>query len=524
VRSAQRFVLGYLGSITAAGFKHSGASGLVGHGFEAYGKEQMESALSEWYMDESNGCKNTATALASLEKAYTITPNARTSLALARLMVQLRRHEEAKELFMETFRHDPLSRDNWYHVGEFLLRHGQPEEIKDFYGKIRSIKPNDGLPDFIFESFDLFDHLVQDIGDGIIRNSTNGLSKRKLILGLVFFGRKHSDLFLDYCLPALLSEANLPAVGHDHDTHLVVITAEEDAAYLKSHWSYSAAREIVQVHLHYLPETMLRYAQRYWARYPFIGHIPITMLTNLSTRAAIECGRQLSGDVVSVCPDNIVTNCFLQTLSDLMRGDVSAVCGPGFRVYEQPVLDIIDSDHRNHDGTISISPREMSKLLMKHIPDPFFVDSRQFSLFPIYLCWRADDQGFLAHVNHYVPWLIRGEYLSGPLSPNLDPIDGFFVERNLLNKEKILLVDSPDICAFDVGLNPLVKEPLSDRERRLDVMEVADWIRPWLTPMHERYFRNGIKYRFGDNTDEWEQMEELARNTVDHIISISKAT
>jgi hypothetical protein len=56
-----------------------------------------------------------------------------------------------------------------------------------------------------------------------------------LSIGVVFWGSTFCNYFLDYCLPSLLAEGNIPAIENKTDSLFLVCTTDEDWKNLKEH-------------------------------------------------------------------------------------------------------------------------------------------------------------------------------------------------------------------------------------------------------------------------------------------------
>ena len=126
----------------------------------------------------------------------------------------------------------------------------------------------------------------------------------------------------------------------------------------------------------------------------------------------------------------------------------------------------------------------------------------------------------IAHVNHYHPWVIQGRALKGPVQLSLDPIDGHFLNRCLADPDRIAFAPNA-MMALDLGDNPLC---LPTRNNHFHPLKVAQWLRPFLTRIHEKYFCHTLSYKLHEGMDspEWIDAQHRATSTVKEIVTIAK--
>jgi hypothetical protein len=150
------------------------------------------------------------------------------------------------------------------------------------------------------------------------------------------------------------------------------------------------------------------------------------------------------------------------------------------------------------------------------------VHAEKFSAYPIYLCWRVAGEGVIAHVNHYHPWIVRGHGLKGPVQLSLDPIDGLFLYRCISDQRAVAFAPNA-MMSFDLGDNPLC---LPTDNNRFNPKQVAQWVRPFLTPVHEQYFKKPLYYMMdeGAPSANWKKTALQAETVVEEIIQDAKPT
>jgi hypothetical protein len=251
--------------------------------------------------------------------------------------------------------------------------------------------------------------------------------------------------------------------------------------------------------------------------YMIAAHTKFSLMS-CSHYLALETGRRLDADVMTIGADNVVNDGFLANAAKILEGDVSVIAVPGFRLYRDRVLAEIDARFRRQDGVVEVPMGQFAKLLCDHMPESCFVDSEQFTRFPLFLCWRVGSEGMLVFANHYMPYIIRARFLKGPLTPSIDPVDGRFLLRELPSLDKLHLVRDAEIAVFDAGDNPLVDPPPKERSV-LEVRDVGLWLWCYWDALRERYFRAGMRIATKPPSAAWDEAERAARAVVSEIIA-----
>ncbi len=436
---------------------------------------------------------------------------------LAKHCYYIRRYDYALTFYNQAF--DQGLRDSvfLYQAGECFLRHGSSEQYSAFFSKLHEVDPSDQYPGFMLKTIRFYSATVNELISGI-RNS-QASRKPKLIINIALFGSKYLDLFLNYLLSILIAKNNLPYAASKYNIHFVVATTREDFGCLSNNALFHGLQTHAQVHFVEFPEELLGYAIAYGKARGGQWTIPITFLTNAEQYAAIECARCLDAYTLNLWPDHIVSDSFLFDLLNV-EDQYRVVSGMGFRLdYDQDLLGDVNQ-YRDASGTINISYDKLYGLLYRYLPHANYVDADYYSTFPIYLCWKIAGEGVVVHANHYTPWLIKNNCLKGKIYPSLDPIDGFFLDRNMVDKNDLGIAPER-VVVFDLSKNPLIS-PLDGSP--FNTEKVAAWLRPWLTDVHQKYFERSMKYPIvsDHNFVEWGKNIRKARSVVDRIIIQAK--
>ena len=488
--------------------------------YQTGGQAAMESALAAWYLNQASAASSQRSLDDAIRKAHSLDPE-NTFYWLAARHHGSNDFDEATQYYLKAFAANPSRRSCWPMIGEYLLRYGRSETVVDFYSRVLSMDGGNDFARFVLQCHNYFESLQQEIGTRIHLADHQRSGSKKLLAQVVFWGARYTDIFLNYLLPALFAPGNLPAVCQDYQIHFIICTDAQGADRLQWDVGFAKLKNYLVPHVITYSPVLFDYAADFSRKHGGKWTIPVTLLTNAAHYAVLECGRRLERPVLNFSPDHILSERFLTEMAAALSDKVQVLAGPGFRLYYAPhLLEEINARYRKPSGTLDISPPEMVRLLINHLPEPNFVHAEQFSAYPIYLCWQVKGEGIIAHVNHYHPWVVRGDGLAGPVQLSLDPIDGNFLNRCLANQQAIAFAPQA-MLSFDLGTNPLC---LPADNNRFSVRKVAQWVRPFLSPVHEHYFQNSLFYRSGspEPSQDWRRTADQARTVVKEIIAHAK--
>ncbi len=488
--------------------------------FQAHGQAAVETALAGWYLNKALSGADQADSQAIIAKALALNCE-ETNYRLAEFNKWKKNFHEAAQYYKTAFVVNPSNLQRRSDIGEFLLRYATQKDIFDFFSHIHKIDQTDTLAHYIVRFFEYFvwlqKEIVENVGPAI--NSSNG--NRTLIMQLVFWGPRYTHILLDYFLPALCASGNLPAIFKKYKIHFIFCTDQNGEEALKSHPSLNRIRPFVTPYTIVFPKPFMDFIAHYHELFGPGWNIPAGLMTQSGYYSVLELGRRTGSHVLNFSPDHIIPNRFMVELDCLLEQEPPAVTGPGYRLYyNKPILNEIESNYRNTEGAIDISESSMIQLLIRHLPVQNYVDSDQYSNFPIYLCWRVPGEGIIAHVNHFHPWVVKGDCLNSPMELTVDPIDGYFLSRKLDHKESIVFAPT-GMITFDLGDNPLL---LPVTRNPFSPSKVGQWLSPYLTPLHERYFLRPNYYRSipGNPSSEFRQTAAQALATVKEIIEYAR--
>lgn len=457
-----------------------------------------------------------ASAIGLMQTALALDDAPQIAVKLSELQRFANRADDAIATLRIAFHRDPNDRWIWYEALTYLLRFGATSDVLDLCRSILARDPEYPLAFFFDKIFAAYPNYVESLAQSI--GNARDHAKRAHIVGVAVWGERYIKLFRDYTLASLLAEGNLPAIAERRDIHIAIFTAEQDARALLESPLYQTASRYCRFHfVHYDPALV---AVSRVSDFPTACHAQFGLMST-AHYAMMECARRLEMDATVIGADNIVNKDFLSHLADASDRGASAVGCPGFRLPAAESLAAAEEFRAPDDRIISISGSDFATLLDKYLPKAVFVSADDFARFPLFLCWRVEGEGVLVHGNHYHPVMISGRHLKEIKAPSIDPIDGRFFVRYLLDLDKIYLSSQSEICLFDAAEVPLVAPPSLMKTNPFDIREVGWWLWQFDDGLREKYFRNPVRYRKNGaaTSSRWDETEKQAAVVIEEILT-----
>jgi len=475
--------------------------------------------LKKSYVHIASGSRLSLSSRAKwIEKYFTINPSPRIAIELAELQRLSNRHDAANRTLRRAVQRWPTDRALWHHAIIYLMRHGEPHEVSELLDCILKIDPDNDLAGFFKRLSAVYPDFVRSVLRAVAAGPSS--SKPGYFIGFAVWGMRFVHLFLNYGLASLMAEGNLPEISLTHEIHLVLFTTERDRKTITSSAIYEQAQKFARVHFTLYDEALFKTS--IVDDYDIAVHARFGLMS-AGHQAILECARRLRFKATILGADSIVNDAFLSNIvkmADEQSGASAIVC-PGIRLRAR-VLEIVNRIHRGIDGEVSISERAFARLLSEFMPSECFVDSKRFARFPLFLCWRVDDDGILIHNNHPLPVMIDGRYLREISFPSIDPIDGRFLVRHCTDLNRICICETSQVCLFDPAESPLLLP--SKESHHFDPAEVGLWLWQFDDGLRERYFSTPVRYSFNDTlSSDWAQVERDAAAKVEQVIDFMRS-
>jgi len=230
---------------------------------------------------------------------------------------------------------------------------------------------------------------------------------------------------------------------------------------------------------------------------------------------ALAAGQASDALVSGMVADIVMNDGALPGMAKLMKR-CDALLVHALQLPGKIVRPIIDRDFRDADGVLAIPSDACSRLLVGHLPEANFADTRRFADPPLRIAWRVGEDGLLVHGNHYHPYCLRPKALAHPLRLSIDPIDSRFIDRTSLGMDRIHLVQDDSIVSMAVDDDPIL-EPSSNSMGELSVPRFSLWLWGYWGRLRGELFRSPI--RFGEPAAGRQQVEQAVVSIVDAIVS-----
>ncbi len=348
---------------------------------------------------------------------------------------------------------------------------------------------------------------------------------RPFYFNLVVWGERYVDFLCNFCIPALLSPNNIPALLNSGNKFLIATTDED--------WARMRDRPIFQLLKRYVEPVFLRIPpcppETVNSSHMGIGHKLATQMT-FEDRAY----------GVLLTPDLMVSDGTIAAVQRHAVNGVQVVLCAALRFGEEPLF-----EHLKQMGVISIESRFGDEARPLTVTSRQLVwagirsfhsevqscewDSPYFPRFQIAVWWRVPrEDGIILHSGSWAPLLVDYGALKEHDTSMMDnwTIDGDYVFRNFGLTGKVHVVrDSDEMILVSWG-------PLSDRAIPLEPLHEftnrfsGEWEKgAWLykalegtsyDPLKREIFKRPVYWHTRDiNQERW----DAAENRALHLIS-----
>lgn len=347
--------------------------------------------------------------------------------------------------------------------------------------------------------------------------------ERPFHFGIVLWGERFRNYFLEYCLPSLLSPNNIPALSTHQQSKFLIATRPED-------WEAMRRTPIfAKLALHVAPVYMEIPAcpsHRSGCDHMGIGH-----------KLICEYAFQEKAYIVHVTPDSMFSEGAIARLQSLAAEGKELVLCAALRFGEEPFFSNLQARHaipsagrRNSGLPLSISARDLvwaalnglhSETLGYEWEAPYFILTRAAAW------WRVPDQdGIVLHCLSWAPLLLDFAAVSKLDVSMLEnwTIDGDFLHRNTDSATNIYVIEDSDEIFF-CSWTPMSERLETNRRFFLfrinalrDIFHAAELRRtyfgPTLDPLKQQLFLRTIRWHSQPLTDAWQVVEGSANKMI----------
>ncbi|MFQ5750725.1 MAG: tetratricopeptide repeat protein [bacterium] len=331
----------------------------------------------------------------------------------------------------------------------------------------------------------------------------------------VVWGEEFIDRFLNTSIPCQLASGNLPAISSTSTAanKYHIYTTTKNAETIEHSSIYTPLSEIIEVEMHLIDDILDAIKS---------GDINKYDAMTICHGRAIEQVVTEKGVFVCLMPDSVFPDGAFERMRKIIMTGKRAVVIGSFRVIRESfVPELLKHYYSLNERTITVSPRELVALSLKHIhphSKHHFWDLEIFdNNWPAYLYWHVGKRGVLQRGIHLMPLATIPTKDALVFDKGGVGIDGTdYLSRICPNFDDIYLVqDSDEIYFLDISDSYPENLPI----RKPSVLSVAAWIKRHASPDQIYHLKKKIRFHADDLSSEWEKVETHSDRIVDLIFT-----
>lgn len=458
-------------------------------------------------------------AIEKAEKSWALLPTPEAAIQIGVMYDLVNRHRDALALYRNASHLFPEHPRLRHEAGIKLLRHGASQDIRDFFSSVLRIDPNDAFAKFVAELIECYPEWVKILGGHLLERSNQ--SPPEVLIACPVWGEAFADKFVGFLCSSLLAPNNLPAVAKTHNVRLAIFTTFDIEQRLRKEALFKDLLQYAHVSFVNYPTRWTDYRQVMQKHYgPELGRQYSNnckfLLLSPSHYAALAAASKSGALVIPIVADVLLTNGALSEMLTRLNGAIDVIAMVPYSIEKTTGEPKIER-HRDADGRLIISADEFSDLVIEHVTPEYFIDSDQFSSFPVNLCWRSGSE-LVVHATHYHAICVRPSNLVGPFELTIDPVDSRFLDKHLTHLRHIHFVRDAGIAALGVG-EPEPQHASAAGQNYFSQKEMARWLWQVWGPWRQAMFEVPICFHRDQSIDSNSRLvgeaKQIARNILD---------
>jgi hypothetical protein len=318
------------------------------------------------------------------------------------------------------------------------------------------------------------------------------------------WGAGHIGLFLNVCLPSLLSPGNLPGLTANPQNRYLIYTRDEDEAELRAAPAFRRLSEIVAVEVILIREEITE---------------PHRTMSNChidSIRRADEAGAA----AIFLPPDCVWSNGSMIALERIARSGKSVVHMSGIRLDRDGFVPELANWYSDNNTVLGLAPRELVAMGLRHLHPislTHFWKDFDGGLMPANLIWTVPNQGLLLRCFHLHPLMVKSQVRFAKFSSTID--DDLSLHACPDASRDYVVTDSDELLAFEMsGLSRVVGTVCS----KASLEGVAAWAEVGTNKRHRQLIKNAIRLKATEDHDvAWAATEAESNAVVDSVAEIN---
>jgi hypothetical protein len=325
-----------------------------------------------------------------------------------------------------------------------------------------------------------------------------------IYFSMVVWGSAFTSFFLEFCLPSLLADRNIPVASKRPGSKFVLHTRPSDLAAIERSPAFALLKEKIAVDIRLID---------------FEIRVPHDALSRCH-RETMNLADADQVPAVFLSPDTIWSNGSIETVDRVLCSGKRVVFLWSMRLVKEDAEPFIRAVHGTGERTVlDLGPRELNKLALKFlhptIQEYFFEPGTGNKLSPMVLLWPLPNGDILAHAFHQHPLLV---YPRKRFASFAQTIDGDLVYAACPDpRDHYVIRDTDEIIAIELSklshFMPGMYEKRSSQDVAAWAVNQANSVHWSLFPVPIRMHSNAIE------EGEWHSAEDQARRVVSAILT-----
>jgi hypothetical protein len=281
--------------------------------------------------------------------------------------------------------------------------------------------------------------------------------RRFAVVGLIVWGPRFVDKFMNYCLPSLLASGNIPALARKGRAVVSIVTTEPDRDRMTAHPAFARLRKHAEVVFTcFSPELLERREKDGLNFYHFYG---------LLDHQSVFLAAALRADLYLLPIDCVYSNACLENFSRYLRKDADCCSVAAIESDEAGLRAWLDADGRRRPDLLDLSSKELVQAAAQR-PDRYFrsmimrPENTEFCAHPRELVWPFAD-GLAIHSVFMHPLAVSARLLSRPFHPHHENVDYALLPRLMQGDGRLKVIeDASEAVLGHFGAPPTRNEYL----------------------------------------------------------------
>lgn len=345
---------------------------------------------------------------------------------------------------------------------------------------------------------------------------------------VVCWGKRYSDFLLDYCISALLSPNNIPALHNHGKNKFLIATTDDD-------WKYMQLSPVFKLLSSYVEPIKISIS-------PPPKDLGACIHMGLGHKLATQIAFEDKAYAVLLTPDLMVSDATMAAVQRRAVEGYHMYLVAALRFGEEPLFKHLQDIYGKNLKTqfsdkfcpISLSGRQMVAAGIKSFHSETLTyewNAPHFSSFPVACWWKSTNgDGILVHSLSWAPLMIDYAAVEKHDTSTMDnwTIDGDYVYKNFGVSKKVYISQDSDECML-ISWAPLDDKPMSTEPRKILLYKfLSNWVKkvilydtyfnPVFDPLKRKLFLLPVRWHVNDLDNEWVLLENKALNLIEDSV------